>query len=116
MQSINALALHEKIMQQENFVLIDVREPFEHELFNIGGILLPMNQVLEHATTIPKDRPVILYCQKGIRSALVIQRLEQRFHFRNLINLSGGIDAWQKQIPNPKDSADAATSSNISPS
>ncbi|MBC7867522.1 MAG: rhodanese-like domain-containing protein, partial [Gloeobacteraceae cyanobacterium ES-bin-316] len=78
--------------------LIDVREAWEHEAFNIGGVLIPMNSVFEHLQEIPTDKDVIFYCQKGIRSALVIQRLQQKYGFQNLLNLSGGMDAWGKQI------------------
>jgi rhodanese-related sulfurtransferase len=47
---------------------------------------------------IPIDKPVIVYCKKGVRSQIAIQRLEDKFGFNNLINLKGGIDAWKKQV------------------
>ncbi len=96
MNTINAITLLEKIKNKEDIMLIDVREPWEHEAFNIGGILIPMNIIFEHLDIIPKDKPVVFYCQKGIRSGLVIQRLQQKYHYKNLINLSGGMDQWQK--------------------
>lgn len=98
MHSIDVIALQEKIHNKEDFVLIDVREPQEHENFNIGGILIPMNTVFQNLHIIPKDKTVILYCQKGIRSGLVIQRLQQKYLYTNLLNLSGGIDQWLKNL------------------
>ncbi len=98
MQSIDATALQEKIKNEDDFLLIDVREAYEHEHFNIGGLLIPMNHIFLQLNDIPKDKPVVFYCQKGIRSALVIQRLEQKHDYHNLINLAGGVDAWKKQI------------------
>lgn len=98
MQSIDAITLQEKITKQEDFLLIDVREPYEHELFNIGGLLIPMNNIFLQLDMIPKDKPVVFYCQKGIRSALVIQRLQQKHGYDNLLNLSGGMDAWKRQF------------------
>ena len=98
MQSIDAISLREKISNKENFLLIDVREPWEHEIFNIGGLLIPMNTIFQHLDAIPADKPVVFYCQKGIRSGLVIQRLQQKFAFKNLMNLSGGMEAWQKAL------------------
>ena len=98
MQSIDAISLREKISNKENFLLIDVREPWEHEIFNIGGLLIPMNTIFQHLDAIPSDKPVVFYCQKGIRSGLVIQRLQQKFAFKNLMNLSGGMEAWQKAL------------------
>jgi len=96
MLSIDAKTLKDKIINDETFLLIDVREPWEHEAFNIGGLLIPMNTIFKNIHLVPADKPVVFYCQKGIRSGLVIQRLQQKYHYHNLMNLSGGMDAWQK--------------------
>lgn len=98
MHSIDATSLQQKIANKEDFLLIDVREPFEHEHFNIGGMLIPMNDIFLQLKNIPTDKPVVLYCQKGIRSALVIQRLQQKHNYNNLVNLAGGMDAWKRQF------------------
>jgi rhodanese-related sulfurtransferase len=87
------------LLKQQDVYLLDVREVSEHEVFNIGGELIPLNEVMSNAAKIPKDTPVIVYCKKGIRSQLAIQRLEDKFGFTNLINLKGGIEAWKKEIP-----------------
>jgi adenylyltransferase/sulfurtransferase len=79
-------------------LLIDVREPWEHEAFNIGGLLIPMEDVLQNISKIPRDIPVVFYCEKGIRSALVIQRLQQKFNYTNLSNLSAGMVGWKLKI------------------
>jgi adenylyltransferase/sulfurtransferase len=102
MNSIDPLTLREKIDNKEDMVFIDVREPWEHELFNIGGLLIPMNTVFQNLHKIPADKPVIIYCQKGIRSGLVIQRLQQKYHYNNLYNLTGGMDGWSKTLPGNK--------------
>ena len=98
MQSITAIELQQKINSTEDdYVLIDVREDFEHEQFNIGGTLMPMGSVLQNIKNIPTDKTVIFYCEKGIRSVIVIQRLEQVYGFTNLINLTGGMLAWRNE-------------------
>lgn len=97
MHSIDVKALCRRIANKEDILLIDVREPWEHEDFNIGGLLIPMNNIFKQLDKIPKDKPVIFYCQKGIRSGLVIQRLEQKYHYQNIMNLSGGMDEWIKR-------------------
>jgi rhodanese-related sulfurtransferase len=102
MNSITPTALQEKLTNKDDFVLIDVREDFEHNDFNIGGTLIPMNTVFENIDAIPKDKYVVLYCAKGIRSALVIQRLEEKYGYTNLINLSGGMYGWRSVFPNLK--------------
>ena len=98
MKSITANGLKEKIENGEDFQLIDVREPYEHEEFNIGGQLIPMNEIVQHPEKIEPGKPVIIYCRKGIRSQVVIQRLQQKFPFANLYNLIGGTEAWRKQF------------------
>jgi rhodanese-related sulfurtransferase len=97
MNSITPLDLKEKLDNKEEIVLIDVREEFEHNDFNIGGTLIPMNAVFEQIEKIPKDKTVVLYCAKGIRSAMVIQRLEEKYGYNNLVNLTGGMYAWRKE-------------------
>jgi rhodanese-related sulfurtransferase len=96
MFSIEPALLREKLDNKDALILIDVREPHEHNDFNIGGTLIPMNTVFEQIEKIPKDKAVVLYCAKGIRSAMVIQRLEEKYGYTNLINLSGGMYAWRK--------------------
>jgi rhodanese-related sulfurtransferase len=98
MNSITPLDLKEKLYNKEELVLIDVREEFEHNDFNIGGTLIPMNTVFEQIENIPKDKTVVLYCAKGIRSAIVVQRLEEKYGYNNLVNLTGGMYAWRKAI------------------
>jgi rhodanese-related sulfurtransferase len=96
--SITPIELHRRLLQHENLLLIDVREPFEHDEFNIGGTLIPLSEITKHLNNISKDKEVIFYCKKGIRSNIAIQRLQEKFPFKNLINLKGGIDAWKKEI------------------
>ncbi|MBL0182543.1 MAG: rhodanese-like domain-containing protein [Chitinophagaceae bacterium] len=98
MQSITSAALKQKIDSGEYLQLIDVRESFEHDEFNIGGILIPLGNIIQQMDKIDKERPVVIYCHKGIRSQLAIQRLQEKFPFTNLINLIGGTEAWRKEF------------------
>lgn len=99
MNQITPAELAELLKQQPGLQLIDVREQYEHEAFNIGGELIPLGDILKHADTIEKEKPVIIYCRMGVRSQVAIQRLQQKFPFNNLINLQGGTEAWKKQFP-----------------
>jgi adenylyltransferase/sulfurtransferase len=96
MHSISCNELKIKLEQQQEILLIDVREQFERDHFNIGGIHLPLQLIFENIYKIPNDKTVVFYCQKGIRSQIAIQRLNQRFGYNNLVNLQGGMDAWRK--------------------
>ena len=82
----------------ESFQLIDVREPHEADIAAIGGELIPMGQIVNEADKISKDKPVIVHCRSGARSATVILALEKQYGFTNLYNLKGGILAWAKEI------------------
>ncbi len=86
--------LKEKLDSNADVLLIDIREEWEREEYNIGGIHIPMGEIPGRLADIPKDKEVILYCEKGIRSTIAIQRLET-LGFHNLINLSGGMKAWK---------------------
>lgn len=81
--------------ERKDFLLIDVREYWERELFHIGGIHIPMEEVISRRNEIPRERPAVFYCEKGIRSQIIIQRLED-LGYRNLYNLAGGMKAWRK--------------------
>jgi rhodanese-related sulfurtransferase len=97
MKEISVQELKEKIDKGEDFQLIDVREDFEYETSNIGGQLIPLGGVLIESEKIDKDKPVVVMCRSGKRSAAAIMQLEQQ-GFTNLYNLKGGILAWQAEI------------------
>ena len=97
MNSITAKELFQQLTAKKDIQLIDVRESFEHAEFNIGGTLIPLSQIVYQSETIEKNKPVVLYCRKGIRSQLAIQRLQEKFPFTNLVNLIGGTEAWKKE-------------------
>lgn len=96
MKSITATALCQMMKDQQVFQLIDVREQDEHDEFNIGGTLMPLAQITRNLYSIAKDKPVVFYCRKGIRSQFAIQKLQDKFPFNNLFNLIGGTEAWKK--------------------
>jgi rhodanese-related sulfurtransferase len=98
MKEITPQELKKMMDTHEDFQLIDVREPFEVEEANIGGLNIPMGEAMERASEILKDKTVVIYCRSGRRSATVIQALEQKLGYTNLINLQGGILAYQEEV------------------
>ena len=98
MKSITAKELAEWINNKKDIRLIDVREQYEHDEFNIGGTVIPVGEIVKHAGEIEKEKNVVIYCRKGIRSQLAIQRLQEKLPFKNLINLVGGTEAWKEQF------------------
>jgi len=96
--SISVQQLSEKTTRGEEFQLIDVRESFEYEIAEIGGRLMPKSEIDKHVTDIVRDRPVVVHCKAGSRSAAVIRYLRDQYGFTNLLNLEGGILAWADEI------------------
>lgn len=82
----------------KDFQLIDVREPYEYGIANLGGELIPQAAVLESNDRFAKDKPVVVHCRSGKRSAKAIRQLEDKFGFTHLYNLQGGILAWAEEI------------------
>jgi rhodanese-related sulfurtransferase len=74
--------------------VIDVREPQEYEAGHLEAELMPLGELMQRADTIPRDRPVVVYCRSGARSAAAIFQLEKKFGLDNLYNLKGGLMAY----------------------
>ena len=83
-----------------DFQLIDVREPHEADIAEIGGQLIPLSSVSQSVDKICKDKQVIIHCRSGARSGKAIQWLETNHGFDNLYNLKGGILAYADEIDN----------------
>jgi adenylyltransferase/sulfurtransferase len=98
MKEVNVHELKKMLEEKEDFQLVDVREPREHEYCNIGGDLIPMGTILNRIDQIDRDKKVVVYCRSGNRSANVVRALEQRYGFENLYNLRGGILDWSDEI------------------
>lgn len=81
-----------------DFQLIDVREPHEVEICEIGGELIPQAEIPHNVDKISKDKQVIIHCRSGARSGNMVKWLESNYAFTNLYNLKGGILAWAKEI------------------
>ena len=91
---LEAAALH----AQHAVQLLDVREPWEHELCHIAGDLhIPMGEIPARLADIPQERPLIVVCHHGMRSYQVAEFLLAR-GFADVANLDGGIDAWARAV------------------
>ena len=98
--TISVSELKEKIDKKENFLLIDVREPSEFEIVRIpGSVLIPKQGFLDGSALagLPQDKPIILHCKSGVRSAECLAILKSA-GFADATHVSGGVVAWAKQI------------------
>lgn len=98
MKQISAKDLRSRLQDSPDLMLIDVREEDEHEQFNIGGKHIPLGEIIQKADQVPTNGTVVIYCKRGIRSAIAIQKLEAKFGYTNLVNLQGGVLEWRKII------------------
>jgi sulfur-carrier protein adenylyltransferase/sulfurtransferase len=81
----------------ENLFILDVREPFEYRIANIGGKLIPQNEVPERIGEIDRNQEIIVQCKSGGRSQRIAEFLKQS-GFANVANLAGGILAWSDEV------------------
>jgi len=98
MKEISVTELKQMMDNHEDFQLIDVREPHEFDICHITEELIPMAEVPFNMDKISKDKKVVVHCKGGVRSAKIIQWLEENNGYENLYNLKGGIMAWAAEI------------------
>jgi len=89
--------LKQRIDRGEDVYIIDVREPFEYQIANIGGRLIPQREVPMRLGEIDRNREVIVQCRSGARSQKIAEFLKQS-GYPSVVNLEGGILAWADQI------------------
>jgi adenylyltransferase/sulfurtransferase len=98
--TITPAELKAKFDNGDNFELIDVREPHEYEIVNIKGAkLIPKDRILsgEALAELPQDKPIVLHCKSGARSAEALAALHKA-GFKDATHLGGGVLAWARQI------------------
>ncbi len=96
--AINVRELKRRLDARENFVLVDVREPFEHDIARIpGSKLIPLGELPGRLSELDSADEIVLHCKSGRRSAQALRVLKEA-GFARLWNVSGGIEAWADQI------------------
>ncbi len=91
----DAYALSPELLTQHKvkYTLVDVRTQAERAVFHLGGLHMPLNELEESYHTLPKEKPLLLYCQAGARSEKALQLLLQK-GFSQLKHLKGGINGF----------------------
>lgn len=77
--------------------LLDVREPHEYQICNLGGHLIPLNDLPKRVNELDSSREIVVHCKMGGRSAKAVDFLRQS-GFTKVKNLTGGINAWAEKI------------------
>lgn len=90
-------AVADRRARGEDVLILDVREPFEHERAHLPGTLdIPMREVPERMDQLPRDREIVVLCHHGVRSWHTARWLRAQGY--DAVNLSGGIDAWARDV------------------
>jgi adenylyltransferase/sulfurtransferase len=89
--------LKRRIDAGEDLYILDVREPNEYQIAQIGGKLIPLNEVPNRLDEIPREREIVVHCRSGVRSQKIAEFLKQAGYPR-VVNLAGGILAWADEI------------------
>src|SRR5689334_11347534 len=98
--TITPLELKHKQESGEDFVLVDVREPHEYEIVKIpGSVLIPKDKILsgEAFSELPQDKPLVLHCKSGARSAEALAALHKA-GFKDAVHVGGGVLAWAREV------------------
>ncbi|HVO64053.1 MAG TPA: molybdopterin-synthase adenylyltransferase MoeB [Terriglobales bacterium] len=81
----------------ENLFVLDVREPHEYQICNIGGYLIPLGDLPKRVSELDTSREIVAHCRSGVRSAKAVNFLRQA-GFKKVTNLAGGILAWADRV------------------
>jgi molybdopterin/thiamine biosynthesis adenylyltransferase/rhodanese-related sulfurtransferase len=81
----------------ENLFVLDVREPHEYQICNIGGYLIPLGDLPKRVNELDSSREIVAHCRSGVRSAKAVNFLQQA-GFKKVHNLTGGILAWADRV------------------
>ena len=98
--TITPLELKHKQESGEDFLLVDVREPHEYEIVKIpGSVLIPKDKILsgEAFSQLPQDKPLVLHCKSGARSAEALAALHKA-GFKDAVHVGGGVLAWAREV------------------
>lgn len=99
MKDITVEELKARLTEGEKIIVVDVREPYEYEEFNINGKLIPLGSLQERLSELEevKNDEIVVHCKSGMRSASAKAYLASQ-GFTNVRNLIGGVLEWQRNF------------------
>jgi adenylyltransferase/sulfurtransferase len=99
-KQIGVRELAERLAAGDPLVLLDVRQPWEHETAALpGSVLIPLDELTARADEleVPEGATIVAYCHHGVRSLSAAVILERTGH-ADVVSLRGGIDAWSIHV------------------
>jgi sulfur-carrier protein adenylyltransferase/sulfurtransferase len=89
--------LKQRLDNKEEVFILDVRDPHEYQICNIGGQMIPLNELPRRIGELDPARETVVHCRSGVRSAKAVEFLQQS-GFTKVTSLAGGILAWAEKI------------------
>ena len=89
--------LKRRLDHGDDLYVLDVREPHEYQICNIGGHLIPLGDLPKRVNELDSSREIVAHCRSGVRSAKAVGFLQQA-GFKKVHNLAGGILAWADRV------------------
>ncbi|HVB55520.1 MAG TPA: molybdopterin-synthase adenylyltransferase MoeB [Candidatus Acidoferrales bacterium] len=89
--------LKSRLDRGDDLYILDVREPHEYQICNLGGHLIPLGDLSRRVSELDSSREIVAHCRSGKRSAEAVEYLRQA-GFRKIWNLKGGILAWSDEV------------------
>ena len=89
--------LDHKETNNDGFLLLDVREPYEFQIAQIGGMLIPQNDLPQRLGELDREREIVVHCRSGARSQRAAELLKAN-GFERVSNVAGGILAWSDEV------------------
>ena len=97
MADITPEELKRRLDAGEDLFVLDVREPHEYQICNLGGYLIPLNDLPKRISELDSSREIVVHCKMGGRSAKAVEFLNKS-GFHKVHNLAGGINAWAERV------------------
>jgi sulfur-carrier protein adenylyltransferase/sulfurtransferase len=97
MRDMTVEELKQRLDKGDDLFVLDVREPHEYQICNLGGHLIPLNDLPKRVSELDSSREIVVHCKMGGRSAKAVDFLRQS-GFSRVHNLAGGITAWAERI------------------
>src|SRR6478736_1618284 len=89
--------LKQRLDRGDDLYILDVREPHEYQICNIGGHLIPLGDLPRRVNELDTSKEIVAHCRSGVRSAKAVNFLRQA-GFKKVHNLAGGILAWADRV------------------